>query len=137
MRRGAMEIQNGKVILSLDELKQLYRYILTHCREICPQIRNPETCILVSKIGVLLKSPPPCFEDYGSFTKETFQKLVAEIEQRYGMPIEKFVEKVEKEGPQNLQEHIDLIDGRFALEVVRAYEKMENLQETNRQHRRR
>jgi len=111
------------VSLDLEDLKRIYRYVLTHCNEACPADRDPETCVVVVELGKALGIVPPCVEDYGGFDEETFRKLIEDIEARWGKKIEEVLGEIKKRGYRSLQDQIDEMDGSFALGVLRAYEK--------------
>ncbi len=115
--------------IEIDDLKKIYDYALSHCREICPEKRDPYTCIIIVEIGKLLGVSPPCVEDYGGFSEKTFKDLIKEIENRRGKTIEQVLEEIRDKGYKSLQDQIDEMDGRFALDVLKAYEKRRKKEE--------
>jgi len=112
-----------KITISISDLRKLYKYALNHCRELCPAERDAETCILMIELGRKLGLRPPCHEDYGDFSEKTFDSIVKEIEDRYGKKITDFISETERRGPRSLQEQTDVMEGKFALEVIEAYRK--------------
>lgn len=112
-------VKDNAVTLSPHELKLLYGYALTHCRESCPAERNAETCVLMFKLSKLLGITLPCSDTYGNFTVKVFQEIIREIEERHGVPIAEFLEKIKASSSKSLQDIEDEIDGKFALEVLR------------------
>jgi len=115
--------EEGSVSLSRSDLLKLYKYALTHCHEVCPAQRDPETCVIMFEIGAILGLEPPCAQDYGGLTEESLKKVVGEIESRYGKSLQAFLEETERRGPRNLQEQADAMDGKFALEVLKVLKK--------------
>ncbi len=120
------------VTLSLDDLRKLYLYALDHCKELCPAIRDAETCVIMVELGRILGIEPPCVEDFGGFDEETFERLVDEIEERYGKSLPKFLAETEERGPRSLQEQADVIDGKFALEVLAVLKRRKNKNKENK-----
>jgi len=111
------------VKISIDDLKKLYSYALSHCQEVCPAKRDPSTCIVMVEIGKLLGMKPPCIEDYGGFSVKIFEELIKEIENRRGKDIKEVLEEIRDKGYKSLQDQIDEIDGQFALDILEAYKK--------------
>ncbi len=104
--------------VSLEDLRKLYRYALVHCEEMCPAVRDPETCFLMFQLGALLGEKPPCADVFGNFTEEVFRRIVSEIEEKYDKPIEEFLREVRSRGPRSLEERSDEIEGSFALAAL-------------------
>ena len=127
---GARTMNEKKVIsIEIDDLKRIYNYALSHCREVCPEKRDPDTCIVIVEIGKLLGISPPCVEDYGGFSEKTFKELIKEIENRRGKTIDQVLEEIRDKGYRSLQDQIDEMDGQFALDVLKAYEKRKRKEE--------
>ncbi|HDD63738.1 MAG: hypothetical protein DRJ32_00560 [Thermoprotei archaeon] len=119
-----------KVITTLlSDLEKLFRYALAHCEYVCPERRDPETCIIMSILSKKFGIKLPCEEDYGEFKRETFEKLIKEIEIRRGKKIDEVIRELEKNGYKSLQDQIDHNDAIFAVEVLRAYDKRKLLSE--------
>ncbi len=112
-----------KIEMTIEDLKKIYSYALSHCREVCPEKRDPDTCIIMVEIGKLLNMAPPCVEDYGGFGEKVFKNLIKEIEDRRGKTINEVLEEIRDKGYKSLQDQIDEMDGQFALDVLKAYEK--------------
>jgi len=108
-----------KEIVNNNALKLLYRYALTHCKEMCPADRDPEVCVVMFRLGKMLGNPPPCTDVYGDFSITVFQGIIREIEKRHGMPIEQFLRSVKSSSAKSLQDMEDEMDGSFALKVIR------------------
>ncbi|MCD6458324.1 MAG: hypothetical protein J7K82_05680 [Thermoproteales archaeon] len=116
-------MEGQSVKLSIDDLRKLYTYALSHCKEVCPAKRDPSACIIMAEIGKMLGMAPPCVEDYGGFSVRVFKDLIKEIEERRGKNIVEILEEIKDKGYKSLQDQIDEIDGRFALDVIEAYKK--------------
>ncbi len=110
-----------EISLDVEDLRRLYKYVLTHCNETCPAERDPETCIVVVELGRILGMAPPCVEDYGGFDEETFRRIIKDIETRWGKRIEDVLVEIRERGYRSLQDQIDEMDGSFALGVLQAY----------------
>jgi len=97
---------------------------MAFCEERCPEGRDPEACVILAECLKALKmSPPPCIVDFGGFDKNTFIKLIEDIERRRGKPIREALEEIRRNGYKSLQDQIDEIDGRFALKVKEVYDR--------------
>ncbi len=112
-------MKDNAVTLSQHELKLLYNYALTHCKESCPAERNAETCVLMFKLSKILGKALPCSNTYGNFSAKVFHEIIKDIEERHGVSITEFLEKVKVNASKSLQDMEDEIDGRFALEVLK------------------
>jgi len=108
-----------KEMMNSSDLKLLYKYALTHCKEMCPADRDPEVCVVMFRLGKMLGNPPPCTDVYGDFSIAIFQRIIKEIEERHGMPIEQFLQSVKSSNVKSLQDMEDEMDGSFALKVIR------------------
>ena len=111
-----------EVIINTRFLKKILEYALAYCEYNCPQERDPETCIILVNLRKELNlPPPPCIEDYGGFSQETFEKLIKEIERRRGKNIQEILREFKLKGLKSLQDKIDSIDIEFALKVIKLY----------------
>ncbi|RLE65241.1 MAG: hypothetical protein DRJ49_03710 [Thermoprotei archaeon] len=111
-----------KILVDSKVLEKIISYAKAQCDNLCPEVRDPETCVLLVELCKVLKvQGPPCIKDYGGFSEEVFKKLIVDIEKRHDLSIQEFLKMMKVKGPSNLQEQIDEIDGKFALEVLKVY----------------
>lgn len=114
-----------KLRIDSEVMKKIITYARAQCDNLCPEVRDPETCVLLVELCRALKLPcPPCVKDYGGFSRETFERLIEDIEKRYNLSIQEFLSLMKLRGPSNLQEQADEIDGKFALEVLEVYKRI-------------
>ncbi|MCD6368368.1 MAG: hypothetical protein J7L38_01060 [Thermoproteales archaeon] len=115
-----------EICFSREGVKKILDYALAHCRDECPEKRDPYTCVILVKLREILGlEPPPCIEDYGGFDEKTFTALIKDIEKRWGMGIEDVLKELKSKGARTLQDKIDLVDAEFALTVLRILKNRE------------
>lgn len=105
-----------------EDLELLYEYALSHCKEVCPQERNPRTCLAMVKIGKLIGRYPPCVKSYGYFEKSFLKRMLKEIEIREGKRIKEFIKEMKQRNPRSLQEYEDSIDSEFIYNILEILE---------------
>jgi len=115
-----------KICINAEELRLIYSYALSHCKEVCPQDRDPKACLAMMKIGKLINIFPPCVKSYGYFKKDFLKKMLKEIEVREGRNIKRFIEEMKHRTPRNLQEYEDSIDSEFIYKILKILEGEEN-----------
>ncbi|WP_243680651.1 hypothetical protein [Vulcanisaeta souniana] len=72
-------------------------------------------------------SPPPCLNDYGEYRRETFKVMIKDLERKYNMGIEEFINTVRKRKPRSLEEQTDFMEATFYLGVLRELSNMRNI----------
>ncbi|BDR93243.1 hypothetical protein [Vulcanisaeta souniana] len=116
------------VIMPLGVLERILRYAMIVCQEHCPAGRDPATCPyivnLTRQVGL---SPPPCLNDYGEYRRETFKVMIKDLERKYNMGIEEFINTVRKRKPRSLEEQTDFMEATFYLGVLRELSNMRNI----------
>ena len=116
------------VVMPLSILERILRYAMVVCQEHCPAGRDPATCPyivnLTRQVGL---SPPPCINDYGEYRPETFRVLIKDLERKYGMGIEDFVNMVRRRKPRSLEEQADFMEATFYLGVLRELSNMKSV----------
>lgn len=112
------------ITLSIEEIKSLLRYALAHCNYNCPAERSPETCLLLVRLSEKADfTRPPCVEEMGGFSAEKFREKIRDIEARRRKPIADVLSQFEREGTMTLQDEVDKIEGKFAMEVLDAMDR--------------
>jgi len=107
------------VVVPLEVLERILRYAYVMCEEHCAERREARTCYYMYKLtrGLGLP-PPPCAKDYGEFKREDFEAVVRSIVKKYKVNARVFVESRERRGVRSLEEQIDLIEAKFALDML-------------------
>ncbi|GEM_PF-315452 len=109
------------IVLPISIMEKIVRYALTVCQDRCPSDRDPETCLyLVNLSKILGLGKPPCLDDYGSYSEKSFRRIIKNIEEKYRMKIQEFINSRIRKGPKSLDENIDLMEAQFALGVLNA-----------------
>ena len=115
-----LDSEEEYVIMPLSILERILRYATVVCQEHCPAGRDPATCPyivnLTKQIGL---SPPPCINDYGEYRPETFRVMIKDLERKYGMNIEEFINTVRRRKPRSLEEQTDFMEATFYLGVLK------------------
>nr|KJR72764.1 MAG: hypothetical protein TU36_00065 [Vulcanisaeta sp. AZ3] len=115
-------------IIPLEILERLIRYATVVCQEHCPAGRDPATCpYIVSITKQLGLGEPPCIKDYGDYKKETFRVMIRDLERKYGMDIEEFINMVRRRKPRSLEEQTDFMEATFYLGVLRELDNLRNI----------
>ena len=116
------------VIMPLSILERILRYAMVVCQEHCPAGRDPATCPyivnLTRQVGL---SPPPCLNDYGEYRQETFKVMIKDLERKYGMSIEEFINTIRRRKPRSLEEQTDFMEAAFYLGVLRELGNMRSI----------
>lgn len=112
------------VIVPMAVLERMLRYAYVVCEEHCAEKRDATTCYYIYKLAKGLRlPPPPCARDYGEFRREDFEAIVRGVAKKHKMSARTFVESRERRGVRSLEEHIDLIEVRFALNMLEVFER--------------
>ncbi len=116
------------VVIPLSILERILRYAMVVCQEHCPAGRDPATCPyivnLTRQVGL---SSPPCLNDYGEYRQETFKVMIKDLERKYGMGIEEFINTVRRRKPRSLEEQADFMEATFYLGVLRELSNMRSI----------
>ncbi|WP_054854205.1 hypothetical protein [Vulcanisaeta distributa] len=116
------------VVMPLSILERILRYAMVVCQEHCPAGRDPATCpYLVNLTRQVGLSPPPCINDYGEYRPETFRVMIRDLEHKYGMSIEDFVNMVRRRKPRSLEEQTDFMEATFYLGVLKELSNMKSI----------
>ena len=103
------------------DLARIVKYARAQCRDRCPSERDAEACVaLIELCEVLGCEMPECYDETGGFSIGHFASKIKEIEKRRGKPIKEVLEGFRSKGTKTLEDEIDLIDGEFAENAIRA-----------------
>ncbi len=115
-------------IIPLNVLERILRYALVVCQEHCPVGRDPATCPYIvnlsRRVGL---SSPPCINDYGEYRQDNFRVMIRDIERKYGMGIEEFINMVRKRKPRSLEEQTDFMEATFYVGVIKELSNMKTV----------
>ncbi|MCG2863068.1 MAG: hypothetical protein RXP99_05045 [Vulcanisaeta sp.] len=107
------------VIMPVKILERILRYATVVCQDYCPAGRDPATCPYIVTLSKRLGlSPPPCVNDYGDYNKNTFRILIKDLERKYGMGIDEFINNVRRRKPRSLEEQTDFMEAIFYVGVL-------------------
>lgn len=120
-----IEIEEDYVKIPKDFLIKIIKYAFKHCEYVCPAERDPETCIILSFLAKKLNLKLPCADEFGDFSENTFKNIIKEIEKRRGKKIEEVLKEIKEHGYKCLQDQIDEMDAIFALQIIKAYKKLQ------------
>ncbi len=105
--------------LNPEDIRNIYTYALSHCKNECPAERDPEKCwsmVAVARFLGLLE--PPCVKEWGGFTVERLETVIRRIEMRRGKPILLILEDFSRHGIQTLEDMIDHQEATFTLRLI-------------------
>jgi len=119
---GAVEFDPDEeyAIIPVSILERILRYATIVCQEHCPVGRDPSTCPyivnLTRKLGL---PPPPCINDYGDYRQDTFRVMIKDLEHKYGVNINEFINNVRRQKPRSLEEQTDFMEATFYVGVLK------------------
>ena len=119
-----IEIEGEYVKIPKSFLVKILQYAFKHCEYVCPAERDPETCIILAYLARLTNLELPCSDEFGNFTEASFRAIIREIERRRGKSIEEVLRDIKEQGYKCLQDQIDEMDAKFALQILKIYKKM-------------
>ncbi len=112
------------VVMPVRVLEKLLRYASSVCHSHCPEDREAETCIYMSRLSRATGlGAPPCMSIYGEFSRDTFLDLARSLERKYRANIKVIVSSMSRRGPSSLEEHSDFLEATFALGMLEYFAK--------------
>ncbi len=115
------------VVMPVSVLEKLLRYASSVCHSHCPEDREAETCVYMSRLSRAVGlGSPPCTAIYGDFSRDTFLDVARSLERKYRANIKVIVSTMSRRGPNSVEEHSDFLEATFALGMLEYFAKRGN-----------